>query len=553
MSSKKIIIGARGSKLSLVQVDIIKQQLQRVLPHSEIVIKIIKTTGDRNMSPVPLDSVGKGWFTKELDKALFEGKIDIAVHSLKDIPETLSKELIIAAIPEREDAREALISKNNIPFIKLKKGAVIGTDSLRRKTQILHQRPDIIVKSIRGNVNTRVAKFDKGEYDGIFLAVAGLKRLGLEDRITQYFKPADIIPAPGQGALAVVARGNDEKLLTILTKLNHKETIAAVKAERAFSRAFGTGCKLPVGGYAHITKEKIILYGMVGSEDGTHIAKDSISGNSTAPVTIGKKLAKLLLRKSPWYSDEKYIVITRPEKENNVFKTQIEQFGYSVFSYPTITITKVKITPKMREKLHQIDTCDWVVFTSKNGVKFFIEALLDAHISVSTLLQKQIAVIGPKTAEEVGKYRLPVHFIPSQFTTKDLAKELPVVAGKKILMPRANIATPQLTKHLREKGAKVIDLPIYKTLLLQRKNKNFETLIKKELIKGIIFTSPSTVEGFLENIKHIKNNDFLFSLPVIAIGPVTVKKLKIHGFRKINMAKRFTTDGIIAKLKENIL
>jgi len=553
MSLKQIIIGARGSKLALIQTELIKQQLQPLLPHSKITVKIIKTTGDSNMSPVPLDSVGKGWFTKELDKALLEGEIDIAVHSLKDIPETLPKELTIAAIPKREDAREALVSNNNLLFEKLKKNAIIGTDSVRRKTQLLHKRPDLVIKSIRGNVDTRLKKLGAGEYDGIFLAVAGLKRLGFQDNITEYFKPVDIVPSPGQGALAVVARKNDKALLTLLKKLNHKKTIAAVKAERAFSHVFGTGCKLPIGAYAHITKEKIILYGMVGSEDGKYIVKDSISGNSATPATTGKKLAKLLLQKSPWYKTKKYIVITRPEDENNIFKTQIEQLGYVTFSYPTITITKVKITPKMKEKLQQIDACDWIVFTSKNGVKFFIEALLDARISVSALLQKQIAAIGPKTAEEVKKYRLPVHFIPSQFTTKDLAKELPAFVGKKIFMPRANIADPLLIKHLREKGAKVTDLPIYKTVLLQQKNKKFETLIKEELIKGIIFTSPSTVEGFLKNIKSMEGQDFLFSLPVFSIGPVTAQKLKKNGFKKVHIAQRFTMDGIIAKIKENIL
>lgn len=237
----KLIIGTRGSQLSLAQTEIIKEKLQRFFPKTQIEIKIIKTTGDINMNPVPLDTVGKGWFTKELDKALLDGRIDLAVHSLKDLPEELPEGLIIAAIPEREDAREALVSKNNISFEKLKKGAVIGTDSTRRQSQILQKRPDLKVKSIRGNVITRLKKLESGEFDGIFLAVAGLKRLGLANCITQYFSEKDFIPSPGQGALAITIKKNNKILLHQLKKINHEETLIAVTAERAFSRALGGG------------------------------------------------------------------------------------------------------------------------------------------------------------------------------------------------------------------------------------------------------------------------------------------------------------------------
>ena len=248
--NKRIIIGTRGSQLALIQTEIIKKQLLLVQPNVEVEIKIITTTGDKNMSPVPLDNVGKDWFTKEIDKALLNGVIDMAVHSLKDLPEVLPDGLIIAAIPKREDAREAFISKNNVPFDKLEKGAIIGTDSTRRRVQILYKRPDLMVRSIRGNVNTRLKKLTQSEYDGIFLAVAGLKRLGLEEKITQYFSESDMLPSPGQGALAVVVRKEEHALIDLLQKLNDEQTLAAVKAERSFSKVFGGGCKMPVGAYA---------------------------------------------------------------------------------------------------------------------------------------------------------------------------------------------------------------------------------------------------------------------------------------------------------------
>jgi len=302
---KKIIIGARGSQLSLIQTDIIKTLLQPLIPNATIEIKIIKTTGDKDMSPIPLDTIGKGWFTKAIDTQLLENKIDLAVHSLKDLPETLPEGLIISAIPEREDAREALVTNNNMSLQQLKKGAVIGTDSTRRRVQILQIRKDLRVESVRGNVNRRLEKLDNKEYDGLCLAVAGLKRLGMLDRITQYFDSTDFIPSPGQGALAVVSKKNKKELNTLLAQMNHRPTIAAITAERAFSSAVGGGCKMPIGAYAECINDTITLYAMLGSLDAKHMIKDSLQGNIDNPNDLGKTLAKnLLSRSTSWYAKE---------------------------------------------------------------------------------------------------------------------------------------------------------------------------------------------------------------------------------------------------------
>lgn len=299
---KTVTIGTRGSQLALIQTDIIKNMLLELVPTIHICVQIITTKGDKNMNPVPLDSVGKGWFTKEIDKALLDETIDIAVHSLKDLPEMLPEGLIIAAIPKREDAREALVSKDNTPLESFKKGAVIGTDSTRRKAQILHKRPDLVVESVRGNVNTRLEKLDAGQYDGLFLAVAGLKRLGLENRITQYFPIDDIIPSPGQGALAVVIKESNTDLFSLISQLNHQPTLTAISAERAFSKAVGGGCKLPVGMHAQCKGNTIHMHGVIGSLDGKHLAKDSLQGESRLSLQLAETLAQQLLKESnPWY------------------------------------------------------------------------------------------------------------------------------------------------------------------------------------------------------------------------------------------------------------
>ncbi|HSW47605.1 MAG TPA: hydroxymethylbilane synthase [Candidatus Saccharimonadales bacterium] len=297
----KIIIGARGSQLSLAQTKIVEDLLIKQNPALQIEIKVVKTTGDKNMNPVPLDTIGKGWFTKELDSELLLGKIDMAVHSLKDIPENLPRGLIISAIPKREDAREVLISKNGIKLKDLKKGARIGTDSIRRRVQIMQKRTDLTVESIRGNVPRRIEKLENGEYDALILASAGLIRLGLTSKIAEYYSPTDLVPSPGQGALAIVTKKSNNKLNRLLKKINHKQTILAVSAERAFSDSVGGGCKMPVGAYAICAGEKLTLYGMLGSMNGENMIYDKIVGKITKPKTLGRTLAKRIIKRAQWY------------------------------------------------------------------------------------------------------------------------------------------------------------------------------------------------------------------------------------------------------------
>lgn len=560
---RKIIIGARGSKLSLAQTELIRKPLQKLLPKTEITIQVITTTGDKDMSPVPLDTVGKGWFTKELDKALLDGKIDIAVHSLKDIPEELPSGLVIAVIPEREDASEAMVSKENIQFENLKKGAVIGTDSTRRKSQILHMRPDLVVKSLRGNVNRRLQKLEDGEYDGIFLAVAGLKRLGLEGKITQYFDPEVFIPSPGQGALAVVIKKSNKELLDVLNQLSDPNTVASVEAERAFSKAVGGGCKMPVGSYGKFENDSLVLTAMIGSPDGKHLeilrqvadtrmgAQDKKKYN---PEELGKKLASSLLTKCKgWYNplSHGYIVVTRPE-ENDGFIKKLQYMNTQVFSYPTIKIKKNILSKNEQREIKNIDKFDIVIFTSKHGVTYFIEELKKSDINLEVLKKKYIACVGPTTAEEAEKFGLKVHFIPSEFTTEDLAKELKDVKGKNMLLARSNIASVMLTKELKKRGAKVTDIAIYKTEFVGKMTKGFEKILNDNSITCLTFTSPSTVEGFMKSLtKEIKEK--VLSIPVLSIGPVTAKKVEEYNFTKPYVADVYTIDGMINKIQESII
>jgi hydroxymethylbilane synthase len=292
---RKIVVGSRRSKLAMTQTRWVIDQLKKAGAPFEFEIKEIVTKGDQILN-VTLSKVGgKGLFVKEIEQAMIDQEIDFAVHSMKDMPSVLPEGLELACTPPREDYRDALISENHLAFEKLPKGAVVGTSSLRRGAQMLAQRPDLNIKWIRGNIDTRIKKLETEDYDAIVLAAAGLKRMGWSDDIvTQYLEKDVCIPAVGQGSLAIECREKDDELKSWLEKINCPETFDTVKAERAFLRTLEGGCQVPIGGLAELNTETgiITLTGFVSTPDGKTIIKDTIEG--TNPEEIGTKLAKRL-------------------------------------------------------------------------------------------------------------------------------------------------------------------------------------------------------------------------------------------------------------------
>lgn len=294
---RKIIVGSRRSKLALTQTNWVIQQLKNLDAPFEFEVKEIVTKGDKILD-VTLSKVGgKGLFVKEIEQAMLDKEIDMAVHSMKDMPAILPEGLVIGSIPEREDHRDVLISTGHIPFKELKPGSVIGTSSLRRSAQLLAQRPDLEMKWIRGNIDTRLAKLETDEYDGIILAAAGLKRMGwASDVVTEFIEPDICVPAVGQGALSIECRSDDTELLELLEKFTSAETSETVKAERAFLHKMEGGCQVPIGGYAHFNdNEEIVLTAIVGSPDGKTIFKEQVIG--TNPEELGKLAADRLISK----------------------------------------------------------------------------------------------------------------------------------------------------------------------------------------------------------------------------------------------------------------
>ena len=298
--NQKVVIGTRGSKLALWQTNWVKRELERAYPGLQIEVQIISTKGDRvqDVSLPKLGEQGKGLFTKELEDAMIAGAIDLAVHSLKDLPTELPDRLHIGAICEREDVRDALVARTGInSFDDLSVGAKLGTSSLRRQAQIRARRPDLVILPVRGNVDTRLRKLDEGNFDAIILAAAGLHRLGFSSRITEHLSAQLVLPAVGQGALAIETRLDDASINQIVAAINHEQTRLACEAERAFLKGLGGGCLVPIAGHARVEADTLTLAGLVASVDGTKIVRDQRKGPARAAESIGKELADELLKR----------------------------------------------------------------------------------------------------------------------------------------------------------------------------------------------------------------------------------------------------------------
>ncbi len=296
MQGNRILIGTRGSHLALWQTNYVVSLLRDVFPSLIFEVRIIRTTGDQLQKQNPASLTSKGLFTKEIEEALLEGAIDIAIHSLKDLPTELPEGLTISAVLERAHPEDVLIAKNNTPFFSLANNAKIGTSSLRRASQLLHLRPDLrIAASFRGNVETRIRNLFASDYDAIVLAYAGLERIGYTHTITEVFPTEMILPAVGQGAIAIECLSQNSQAFEIAAILNHEETSLAVQAERSFLRSLGGGCQTPIAGYAYALNGEIILDGLVASPDGSHYFRSSLVGSKDSPDELGQLLAQTLI------------------------------------------------------------------------------------------------------------------------------------------------------------------------------------------------------------------------------------------------------------------
>ncbi|TCN90728.1 hydroxymethylbilane synthase [Shewanella fodinae] len=297
MSENCIRIATRKSPLAMWQAEFVKAELERIHPGLVVELLPMSTKGDVILD-TPLAKVGgKGLFVKELEVAMLEGQADIAVHSMKDVPVEFPEGLGLEVICKREDPRDAFVSNKYQHLEELPQGAVVGTSSLRRQCQLRERRPDLIIKDLRGNVGTRLSKLDAGDYDAIILAAAGLIRLELKERIASFIPAEDSLPANGQGAVGIECRTDDERVKALLAPLEHKETRYRVLAERAMNTRLEGGCQVPIGAYAEIDGDDMLLRGLVGNPDGSQVIRGEVKGHKLDAVALGNSLAEELLSK----------------------------------------------------------------------------------------------------------------------------------------------------------------------------------------------------------------------------------------------------------------
>jgi hydroxymethylbilane synthase len=291
----QVRIGTRGSALALWQAEWVSSQLKAAHPGLTAELVTIKTQGDKILD-VPLAKVGgKGLFVKEIEEALLEGQVDLAVHSMKDMPAELLAGLHVAAMPLREDPRDVLVMGEGSGFADLPRGARVGTSSLRRAAQLLHLRTDLKLETLRGNLDTRLRKLETQGFHAVVLAAAGIKRMGLSHLITQYLEPELMLPAVGQGALGIETRIEDAPTNELVTGLAHLPTMVAVRAERAFLRRLQGGCQVPIGGYATLEGERLILTGIVADLQGRRVIRRVLEGEARKAEEIGESLAEVVL------------------------------------------------------------------------------------------------------------------------------------------------------------------------------------------------------------------------------------------------------------------
>ena len=524
---KKIIIGTRGSELALWQANHTKKLLQEIGYEAEL--KIISTQGDRsqqwNTSWDKLE--GKGFFTKELEDALLTQQIDLAVHSHKDLPTEPVEGLTIAGVSDREDPCEVLLIRRESfdasQKFQLKKNAVVGTSSARRKSQWLAFRPDCTLKDLRGNVPTRIKKLRDGEYDAILLASAGLIRLGLDvsDLHEEKISVAEIVPAPAQGALAWQIRENDSEMKNAIQKINNEEVEYLISLERRVMNLMEGGCQLPLGVHCEqdVNEEDKPLWRFrVSSAAAWNHQPVQLLFETHQPFDFSEKIVEHIRRISP-----KKVFVSKNVRENDYLPRALRSLN---FPFHAQSLIEFKSIP-----FQSIPKTDWIFFSSKQAVNFFFH-------QNPVLNHAKIACIGKATAQAVRQFGKKADFIGQSTDTKLVGKQFSALVGKsKVLFPMAKESLLSVQNQLVSRE-QAINLPVYATL-----KHPVEIDPKTEIL---VFTSPSNVDAFFEK------NKFPSSAFAVAMGEATEKSLQRRGVKKISKTASFDDLGLFQAILSGI-
>lgn len=664
-----LIIGSRGSKLAMWQSNWVKDRLEDAYPGLVINIEIIKTTGDKLTEASLAQIGGKGVFTKEIEEALLDGRVDLAVHSLKDLPTTLPAGLHIAAVTEREDVRDALIVREalreSVKTIKdLPEGARVGTSSLRRASQLRYARPDLRIIELRGNVETRLRKLDEGDYDAIILASAGLNRLGFSGHISVSIPTSEILPAVGQGALGIEARVDDHRAILLLEVLNHALTRYATEAERAILRSLGGGCAVPIAAFGHIKKnklsQKLIVDALVADVEGRRMIRRQIGGPIQQAEELGMKLAESLIEagarellprigeqtpvsvekvsvksdvetrvepptqapvaepseggitndvqprapeiaapinlpsppaevgppnnlqmatsegeadkivsvsaslleneiKAKAESGEaqtplagRRVIVTRAIKQSGEMTRALESLGAEIIACPTIEIREPSNWTQLDRALIHLSWYDWLVFTSANGVEYFLRRLDHLGHGRAELMPHRICAVGRKTAEKLKSENITVDLTPERFTAEAVVEEFikrfgvrQRLRGSRMLLPASRTTRDVIRPAMERIGVHVEVVEAYQTVTPATNGQEVARLFHNAEADYIIFTSPSTVANLAAILETDHLAPHLANTRVACIGPLTADAARLYGLTVHIQPEEHTGQAIV--------
>ena len=528
VAAQVIRIGTRGSALALIQAGLVADGLRSL--GADVRVDTIVTDGDQR---TPDTAWGEGAFVTAIEQALTGGRIDLAVHSAKDVPTDEDPCLTIAAFLPREMADDVLVlpAGGRVERLEdLARGARIGTDSPRRSAFLRAARRDLVVHPLHGNVDTRLRRLDAGETDALVLAAAGLRRLGRADRISLVF-PFDVLPsAPGQGALAVQVRADDAATLAVVRCLDDAATRRAVLAERALLAASGGGCRAPIGALGRVVDGQLHLRAGFATGDGSVAVTVSsvgitVGGQATIAATLGDladhaAAAALSLRRPR-------VIVTRPSGDAAALTLALVDRGFAPAAVPTIAIEPVE--PGVIDTfVDRLPDTDWVVVTSVNAVRALAEAAQRRGVPLAAPGLRWAAV-GPATERALQDMGVTVVFRPSDATGAALAEGLPVAAGETVLLPRGDLADEYLSRRLAERGARVDAVIVYRTVEAPQSSVPAIAAALADRPTVVVMSSGSAVRGWLRLAREAGVDDAARAIDVVAIGPTTVAEARRLG------------------------
>jgi hydroxymethylbilane synthase len=494
-----VVIGTRGSALALAQTKLVASRLG-----DDVEIRVLRTAGDR--SERPIRTLGDGAFVDAIEDALLRREIDVAVHSLKDLPTGERDGLVIAAVPEREDPRDVLVTATRGGLASLPEGAVVGTSSPRRAAFLRALRPDAVTREIRGNVDTRLRKVREGDYDAAVLALAGLRRLGVAVDEREILDAHAMPPAAGQGALAVQCRADDQALRTLLERLNDAETHVAVRVERALLAALGASCALRLGTLARVEGGAIRLAAAFAV--GEEIVR--FDGTGPDPDSLAASAARAL---SAWFLDGLTVVLTRDEDDDRELAEDLRALRARVLIAPCIRTEALADPSALRRALTEAGVDDLILVTSRAGAA--------AIGSCGADLRAPVAAVGWSSAEQLRAIGVAPGFVARTPSAVALGQELPLPRGT-VVLARSDRATDELPSILRDRGARVREEVAYRTVVAMSGDiDSVRDAIASGMRPVVVFASPSAVEGFVREV-GVRS---LGHVRPVAIGPTTARKI----------------------------